>query len=60
MTGINFQRYQLRQVAASQIINQIKYRDVYKLQPFKVEIGYELIIRGSSLKDNYVDRLSIA
>jgi len=50
LTTVDFQRYQLGQMAATQIINQLKYRDVHNLHPFKVEVGYDLVVRESSLK----------
>jgi LacI family transcriptional regulator len=51
LTTVDYQRYQLGQIAATQLINQLKYRDVHNLHPFKVEVGYDVTIRNSSLKN---------
>lgn len=59
LTTVNFQRYQFGQMAATQLINQLKYRDVHDLHPFKAEVGYELAIRNSSLKAHYLQVTSI-
>ncbi|WP_158826595.1 LacI family DNA-binding transcriptional regulator [Mucilaginibacter lacusdianchii] len=50
LTTIDFQRYQLGQMVATQLINQVKYRKLHEIQPFKTEVGYELNLRASSLR----------